>query len=69
MPRVKLEAELAEVSKLRERLYWEFTRSKTAPPVPAEVTRKFYDLKEKVRDARFRHNAERTCADPNDNNQ
>ena len=56
MSRVKLEAELAEVSKLRERLYWEFTRSKKAPPVPAEVTRKFYELTEKVRAAKFQHN-------------
>lgn len=55
MSLVKLEAELADVAKLRERLYWEFTRSRSAPPVPAEVTRKFYDLEEKVRKAKLKN--------------
>ena len=48
-----LEDELAEVTKLRDRLYWAFTRGKTSPPVPAEVTRRFYALTEAVRVAKF----------------
>ena len=54
MPGLSLEDELAAVAKLRERLYWEFTRGKNSPPVPAEVTRKFYELTEQLRIQRFK---------------
>jgi hypothetical protein len=54
MPRVRLLAELEEVSKLRERLYWEFTRSKNAPPVPVDVTRRFYEIIQKLRRLKFK---------------
>lgn len=52
----ELNKELRAVATLRERLYWEFTRGKQSPPVPAEVTRRFYELTERVQLERKRMN-------------